>query len=72
MPSAWRPPERVRRSRNAKSEVDASQGDSHSYVIVEHPVEQLPSHRARPAQREVHGLLTLKASPTHSNGLCAK
>jgi len=72
MPSAWRPLERVRSSRLAKSEVDASLGDSHSYVIIDHPVQQQTFHRARPVQWEVHGFLTLKASPTHSNGLCAK
>ena len=36
------------------------------------PLTTIPSHRAWPAQREVRGLLTLKASPTHSNGMCAE
>ena len=64
--------ERVRSSPDANSEARAPKLGSHSYIIVGGPVKHLTSHRAWPAQREVRGLLTLKASPTHSNGLRAE
>ena len=65
-------PERVRSSPDANSEARAPRRGSHSYIIVGGPVKHLTSHRAWPAQREARGLLTVKASPTHSKGLCAE
>ena len=59
-------------STDAKSEARAPRRGSHSYIIVGGPVKHLTSHRAWPAQREARGLLTVKASPTHSKGLCAE
>ena len=59
-------------SPDANSEVRRPRRGSHSYIIVGGPVKHLKSHRAWPAQREARGLLTVKASPTHSKGLCAE
>ena len=72
LPPARGTPERVRSSPDANSEVRRPRRGSHSYIIVGGPVKHLKSHRAWPAQREARGLLTVKASPTHSKGLCAE
>jgi hypothetical protein len=72
VPPARGTPERVRSSPDANSEARAPRRGSHSYIIVGGPVKHLTSHRAWPAQREARGLLTVKASPTHSKGLCAE
>ena len=72
LPPARGTPERVRSSPDANSEARAPRRGSHSYIIVGGPVKHLKSHRAWPAQREARGLLTVKASPTHSKGLCAE
>jgi hypothetical protein len=71
-PPARGTPERIRSSPDANSEARAPPRGSHSYIIVGGPVKHLTSHRAWPAQREARGLLTVKASPTHSKGLCAE
>ena len=72
VPPARGTPERVHRSPDAQSEARAPRRGSHSSIIVGGSVKHLTSHRAWPAQREARGLLTIKASPNHSKGMCAE
>jgi len=72
VPPARGTPEHVHSSPDAKSEARAPRRGSHGCIIVGGSVKHLTSHRVWPAQREVRGLLTIKASPNHSKGLRAE